>query len=124
MALLRCVEAVTAARNSARGDEKIGVDIVLRALDAPLRQIADNGGIDGSVVADEVSQKSNNIGFDANAAEYVDMFKAGVIDPAKVVRTALSNAASIAGLMLTTETLVTTYDDEDKKKTRVEGSVA
>ncbi len=124
VALLRCVEAVTAARNAARGDEKIGVDIVLRALDAPLRQIADNGGIDGSVVADEVAQRPTNVGYDANAGEYVDMFKAGIIDPAKVVRTALSNAASIAGLMLTTEALVTTYDDEDKKKTRVEGSVA
>ncbi len=124
VALLRCVEAVTAARNAAKGDEKIGVDIVLRALDAPLRQIADNGGIDGSVVADEVSQRPGNVGYDANSGEYVDMFKAGIIDPAKVVRTALSNAASIAGLMLTTETLVTTYDKEDKKKTRVEGSVA
>ena len=124
VALLRCVEAVTAARNSARGDEKIGVDIVLRALDAPLRQIADNGGIDGSVVADEVAQRATNVGYDANTCEYVDMLKAGVIDPAKVVRTALSNAASIAGLMLTTEALVTTYDDEDKQKTRVEGSVS
>ncbi len=123
VALLRCAEAVTAARGSARGDEKIGVDIVLRALDAPLRQIADNGGIDGSVVADEVSGRAANVGYDANTGEYVDMLKAGIIDPAKVVRTALSNAASIAGLLLTTETLVTTYDDEDKEKTRVEGSV-
>ncbi len=124
VALMRCVEAVTAARGAARGDEKIGVDIVLRALDAPLRQIADNGGIDGSVVADEVAQRPLNVGYDANSGEYVDMFKAGIIDPVKVVRTALSNAASIAGLMLTTEALVTTYDKEDKKKTRVEGSVA
>jgi len=124
VALLRCVETVTSARNAARGDEKIGVDIVLRALSAPLRQIADNCGIDGSVVADEVAEKPTNVGYDANVGEYVDMFKAGVIDPAKVVRTALSNAASIAGLMLTTEALVTTYDDEDKKKVRVEGSVA
>ncbi len=124
VALLRCTEAVTAARNAARGDEKIGVDIVLRALSAPLRQIAANGGIDGSVVADEVSQRPANTGYDANTGEYVDMFKAGIIDPVKVVRTALSNAASIAGLMLTTEALVTTYDKDDKKKTRVEGSIA
>jgi len=123
VALLRCTEAVTAARNAARGDEKIGVDIVLRALDAPLRQIAANGGIDGSVVADEVTQRGGNVGYDANSGEYVDMYKAGIIDPVKVVRTALSNAASIAGLMLTTEALVTTYDKEDKKKTRVEGSI-
>jgi chaperonin GroEL len=124
VALLRCAEAVTAARSQARGDEKIGVDIVLRALDAPLRQIADNGGIDGSVVADEVAERSANVGYDANTGQYVDMLKAGIIDPAKVVRTALSNAASIAGLMLTTEALVTTYDKDDKKKTRVEGSIA
>ncbi len=123
VALLRCTEAVTAARNSARGDEKIGVDIVLRSLSAPLRQIAANGGIDGSVVADEVAQRPLNVGYDANTCEYVDMFKAGIIDPVKVVRTALSNAASIAGLMLTTEVLVTTYDKDDKKKTRIEGSV-
>ena len=123
VALLRCTEAVTAARNSARGDEKIGVDIVLRSLSAPLRQIAANSGIDGSVVADEVNQRPVNVGYDANTGEYVDMFKAGIIDPVKVVRTALSNAASIAGLMLTTEALVTTYDKEDKKKTRVEGSI-
>ena len=90
----------------------------------PLRQIAANGGIDGSVVADEVAQRPLNVGYDANTCEYVDMFKAGIIDPVKVVRTALSNAASIAGLMLTTEVLVTTYDKEDKKKTRVEGSIA
>jgi chaperonin GroEL len=124
VALLRCQEAVEKARNSARGDEKIGVDIVLRALDAPLRQIVDNGGKDGSVVADEVREKPVNVGYDANKQEYVDMFKAGVIDPVKVVRTALANAASIAGLMLTTEALVTTFDKEDKEKRRVEGAVA
>jgi len=124
VALLRCREAVTASRTAARGDEKIGVDIVHRALDAPLRQIADNGGIDGSVVADDVAQRGVNTGFDANTGDYVDMFKAGIIDPVKVVRTALANAASIAALMLTTETLVTTYDKEDKEKNRVEGSVA
>ncbi len=124
VALLRCREAVEAVRSSARGDEKIGVDIILKSLDTPLRQIADNGGIDGSVVADEVAQRGGKIGYDANAGEYVDMFKAGVIDPVKVVRTALDNAASIAGLMLTTEALVTTFDQEDKDKSRVEGSVS
>jgi chaperonin GroEL len=124
VALLRCREAVEAVRSSARGDEKIGVDIILKSLDTPLRTIADNCGIDGSVVADEVSQRGGKIGFDANAGEYVDMLKAGVIDPVKVVRTALDNAASIAGLMLTTEALVTTFDQEDKDKSRVEGSVA
>jgi chaperonin GroEL len=88
-----------------------------------MKQIADNCGIDGSVVVDEVSQKPTNTGYDANAGKYVDMLKAGIIDPAKVVRSALSNAASIAGLMLTTEALVTNFDKEDKEKNRVEGSV-
>ena len=123
VALLRCQEAVSASRSGAKGDEKVGVDIIGRVLSAPLKQIADNGGKDGSVIVDEVNQKSNNIGYNANADEYVDMYKAGVIDPVKVVRTALANAASIAGLMLTTEALVTNLEDEDKDKQRVEGSV-
>jgi chaperonin GroEL len=123
VALLRCKEAVEKARSGAKGDEKIGVDIVLHALSAPMKQIVDNCGLDGSVVADEVGQKSANVGYDANKAEYVDMYKAGIIDPLKVVRSALSNAASIAALMLTTEAMVTTFDKDDKKKTRIEGAV-
>jgi len=123
VALVRTIEAVEKARSSAKGDERIGVDIVLHSLSAPMKQIADNCGIDGSVVVDEVLQKSNNTGYDANAGKYVDMLKAGIIDPVKVVRSALGNAASIAGLMLTTEALVTTLDKEDKGKNRVEGSV-
>jgi len=123
VALLRCETAVSNARSSAKGDEKIGVDIISRVLAAPLRQIADNGGIDGAVVVDEVRQRGKNEGYDANHAVYTDMFKAGIIDPVKVVRTALSNAASIAGLLLTTEAMVTNFDDDDKKKQRVEGSI-
>ena len=124
VALLRCREAVEKARTSARGDEKIGVDIVLNALDAPIRQIASNAGIDGSVVADELLQKDVNIGYDAHAGQYVDMFKAGVIDPKKVVKTALTNAASIAGLLLTTDAMVSNFEDEDKNRARVEGAIA
>ena len=124
VALLRCQEAVEAARKTAKGDEKVGVDIVLGALDAPIRQIASNGGIDGSVVADIVSGKPKNTGYNAFTGQYVDMLKAGVIDPAKVVRTALANAASIAGLLLTTDAMVSNFEDEDKKKRRVEGVVA
>ena len=137
VALLRCHEAIQAIKKSAlknedgktvasaaKGDEAIGVDIVLGALGAPIRQIADNGGIDGSVVADTVSEKSNNQGFNANTGEYCDMFTAGVIDPAKVVRTALANAASIAGLLLTTDAMVSTFDEEDKKKRPIEGAIA
>jgi chaperonin GroEL len=123
VALVRCREVVENVRSQSKGDERIGVDIVLHALEAPMKQIADNCGIDGSVVVDEVSQKPMNTGYDANAGKYVDMLKAGIIDPVKVVRTALSNAASIAGLMLTTEALVTTLDKEDKSKQRVEGSI-
>ena len=123
VALLRCREAVEKARAQAKGDEKIGVDIILHSLEAPIRQIAENGGIDGAVVADEVADKDLNVGYDANKGEYVDMLKAGIIDPVKVVRVALTNAASIAGLMLTTEALVTNLDKEDAKKQRIEGSV-
>ncbi|QDS98921.1 60 kDa chaperonin [Adhaeretor mobilis] len=123
VALLRCKEAVQAARSGAKGEEKIGVDIVAKVLDAPMKQIADNCGLDGSVVADEVSQKGASIGYDANNGEYVDMFKAGVIDPAKVVKTALTNAASIAGLILTTEALVTNFDANDQDKRAVVGSI-
>ncbi len=115
VALVRCREAIEKVRGSAKGDEKIGIDIVLHAIEAPMRQIADNCGIDGSVVVDEVRQKSGNVGFDANSREYVDMYKAGIIDPVKVVRSAIANAASIAGLMLTTEALVTNLEDDDKK---------
>ena len=123
VALLRCKEAVEKVRSSVRGDEKIGVDIILRSLGMPIRQIADNCGVDGSVIADEVSQKSGNIGYDACSGKYVDMVKAGIIDPLKVVRSALQNAASIAALMLTTETLVTDFDKDDKKKRAAEGVV-
>jgi chaperonin GroEL len=123
VALLRCREAVEKARSQAKGDEKIGIDIVLHSLEAPIRQIAENGGIDGAVVADEVADKDLTMGYDANKGEYVDMLKAGIIDPVKVVRVALTNAASIAGLMLTTEALVTNLDKDDAKKHRAEGSV-
>ena len=123
VALLRCQEALEKARGSAKGDEKIGVNIILNAVTSPLKQIADNCGIDGSVVVDEVQQKAKNQGYNANTGQYVDMLKAGVIDPVKVVRTALSNAASIAGLLLTTEAMVTNLEQEDKDKTRIEGSI-
>jgi chaperonin GroEL len=122
VALLRCKEAVEKAKKGADDDERIGVDIVLKALAAPMMQIVDNGGEDGSVVADELSDKPVNQGYDANSGKYVDMFKAGIIDPVKVVRTALANAASIAALLLTTEALVTNID-KDNKDAKAEGSV-
>ena len=122
VALIRCTEAVEKARDAAKGDERIGVEIVLNALSSPLKTIVDNGGMDGSVVADEILQKSGSWGYDANAGQYTDMYKAGIIDPVKVVRTALSNAASIAALLLTTEALVTNLEKDDTQA-RVEGSV-
>jgi chaperonin GroEL len=123
VALLRCQGAVDKVIKSLEGDEQIGARIVRRALEAPLRQIANNGGRDGAVIVDEVRGLSENMGYDANTGEYVDMYKEGIIDPAKVVRIALSNAASISALMLTTETMVTNLDKEDKDKQRVEGAV-
>ena len=97
--------------------------LLIRDGAAPMITIVNNGGKDGSVVADEILEKGGNIGYDANTGEYVDMYKAGIIDPVKVVRTALANAASIASLLLTTEALVTNLDKEDKKKRSVEGAV-
>ncbi|MFP6693499.1 MAG: chaperonin GroEL [Pirellulales bacterium] len=124
VALMRCREAIEAAKAKAKGEEKIGANIVLKAIDWPLRQIADNAGIDGSVIVDEVSRKPLNTGYDANKGEYTDMLKAGIIDPVKVVRTALANAASISALMLTTEALVTNFDEKDEDKKRVAGAIA
>ncbi|MDA0808176.1 MAG: chaperonin GroEL [Planctomycetota bacterium] len=123
VALLRAIEAVNAVK--AKDDELIGVQIVARALEGPIRQIATNCGEDGSVIADEVKQQKTNVGYNANTGEYVDMFKAGIIDPAKVVTSALKNAASIAALMLTTSVCITRTDSLDGKgkKARVEGSV-
>ena len=125
-ALLRCVPVVEALAEKLKGDERIGAEIVARALSKPARQIAENCGKDGAVIADEVTaqgEKNPNIGYDANNDKYVDMLKAGIIDPLRVTRSALTNAASIAGLMLTTEVMVTKIDEDDKKS-KVTGSVA
>ena len=122
VALLRTIEAVEQTR--AKGDEKIGVQILAKSLEAPIRQIAENCGVDGAVIADEVRHMKKNTGYDANTGEYVDMYQAGIVDPTKVVKSALSNAASIAGLMLTTQVLVTNTDEpEGGAKPSVEGSV-
>ena len=123
VALLRSIEAVEKVKGK-NDDEKIGISIVARALEGPIRQIAENCGTDGAVVADEVKQLTGSKGYNANSGEYVDMFKAGIIDPAKVVKNALKNAAPIAGLMLTTQVLVTRSDStEGNKLADVEGSV-
>ena len=96
-------------------DEQIGVAIVKRALEEPLRQIVQNAGKEGAVVVERVrTDKNDNFGFNAQTEAFEDLVKAGVIDPAKVTRTALQNAASIAGLMLTTEAMVSEIPEEDK----------
>jgi chaperonin GroEL len=123
---LRAIKEVEKARARARGDEKIGCDIVMRALRAPTAQIADNSGEQGEVVVAELLErleKEKNLGYNANTGEYVDMFKAGIIDPAKVARTALEMAASVAGLMLTTNVLVTELKDKEKEEEPIAGSV-
>ena len=117
-ALIRASTVLEGMR--AKGDRKFGIEIVRRACEAPLRQIAENYGEDGSVIVDELWSHKKGEGFDALTGEWVDMIKAGIIDPTKVVRSALQNAASIAGLMLTTDTLVTSIEDETEA---VEGAI-
>ena len=116
---LRAIEHVQKARAKARGDEKTGFDILSKALKVPTRQIVENGGGQGDVVVAELLDKSGNIGYDANTGQFVDMFKAGIIDPAKVARTALQNAASVAALMLTTNVVITDLKDDDKENAAV-----
>jgi chaperonin GroEL len=113
-ALLRCLAAIEKVK--LHDDEAVGLGIVKRALEEPTRQIAQNSGAEGAVVVGKIREsKDENYGFNAETNEYGDMVKMGVIDPAKVTRLALQNAASIAGLMLTTEALVAELKEDDKK---------
>lgn len=120
---LRAIEKVKAAKKQAYGDEQIGYDIIAAALKSPTKQIADNGDQDGDVIVEKLLEQSGNMGYDAAADKFVDMVEAGIIDPAKVSRSALQNAASVAGLMLTTNVLITDLKDDDKDKPAIEGSV-
>jgi chaperonin GroEL len=105
-------------------DEQIGVQIILRALEEPLRQIAENAGAEGSIVLDKVrSNKNHNFGYNAQTDDYEDLVEAGVIDPAKVTRTALQNAASIASLLLTTECVVVERKEDDKAAPAMPGGM-
>jgi chaperonin GroEL len=97
------------------GDQQIGVEIIIKALVAPTKQIADNGGYEGSVIVEKLKSKEKGIGFDVNIGEFVDMIKVGIVDPAKVTRSALQNAASIGGMILTTECLITDKPEEKKE---------
>jgi chaperonin GroEL len=112
VALLRCLPALEALK--LEGDEKIGLDIVKRAIEEPLRALAINAGVEGSIVVQEVKKRKGNEGYNVSTGEYEDLVKAGVVDPKKVTRTALQNAASIAGLLLTTECLITELPEKEK----------
>jgi chaperonin GroEL len=114
VALIRCIPAIEAVKTD-DDDEKIGVDIVKRAVEYPTRALADNAGVPGSVVVAEVRRRKGNDGYNVGTAVYEDLVKAGVVDPKKVTRTALQNASSIAGLLLTTEALVTEIPEKEKK---------
>ncbi len=116
VAYLRCVPALEKLQKELQGDVATGVDIVRRALEAPIRMIAQNAGVDGAIVVQKVRESSSrNFGYDAQAGRYVDMLEAGIIDPTKVSRSALQNAASVASLLLTTEALVAEVPEEKEK---------
>ncbi|MBL05746.1 MAG: chaperonin GroEL [Planctomycetes bacterium] len=115
VALLRCASVLDDLECDGDTEESIGVDIVRRAIEAPIRQIAENAGLDGAVIAEQVKKAEGNQGFNALTNEHVDLVEAGVIDPAKVTRSALENAASIAGLLLTTEAIISEIADDSKE---------
>lgn len=111
--LVDCIPAVAKLLDETDGDEKTGISIVVRALEEPIRQIAENAGLEGSIVVEKVKDLDDGIGFDALNEEYVDMIKAGIVDPTKVTRSALQNAASVAAMVLTTEGAVVDIEEED-----------
>ena len=127
VAFLRAIEAVENGKRQAKGDEKIGFDIVAQALRSPARQIADNAGEDGEVIVDQILENKNpSYGYNAATDEYGDMFKLGIIDPTKVAKTALQNAASVAGLALTTDVMITELKEKkgEKESQLVAGAVS
>jgi chaperonin GroEL len=120
LALIRAQKALDSLQLT--GDEAIGVQIVRRAIEAPLRQLADNAGLEGALVVSEAKRRKGNEGLNIATNEWVDLVKAGVVDPTKVTRSALQNAASIAGLMLTTEVMITRID-ADAPGNKVSGAI-
>lgn len=121
VALLRCLSALKGMKLD-NHDQKMGVAIVMKALEEPIRQIVNNAGVEGSVVVEKVKgSKETNYGFDAQNEEYVDLIKAGIIDPTKVTRTALQNASSVASLMLTTSVMIADLPEEEKKMPSMPG---
>ena len=123
VAFLRAIDAVKAVRKKVRGDEKIGVDVIAKALEEPTRQIAHNAGQDGDVIVEEIKAKTGPAGYDAQSLQFTDMFEAGIIDPTKVARCALQYAASVAGIMLATQTMVTDIPEDEEEEKPVEGSI-
>ena len=123
VALLRAQAAIEKAKGKLRGDEKYGADIVLRAMEQPMCTIADNAGQDGSVVVETAKEGKGNYGFNAKTGEYEDLVKAGILDPAKVVKSALQNATSVAALLLTVDTMVTELKEKGEGKDLVAGAV-
>src|SRR2546421_8525972 len=113
VALIRAQKAIENLRGL-NEDEKVGVQIVRRAVEEPMRQLANNAGAEGALIVEEVKKRKGNEGYDVAKGEYVDLVKAGIVDPTKVTRSALQNAASIAGLLLTTESLVTVVTEKEK----------
>jgi chaperonin GroEL len=113
VALIRCLPAIEAVK-TANEDEQIGVGIIKRSVESPLRALAINAGVEGSVIVDQVKKSKGNEGYNVATGEYEDLVKAGIVDPKKVTRSALQNAASIAGLLLTTECLITDLPEKDK----------
>ncbi len=113
LTLLSTEKAMKEVANKLEGDEKIGAEIIIRAIQAPMRQIANNAGVEGSVIVEKAKSQKQGVGFNASNMEWEDMIKSGIIDPAKVVRSALQNAASIAGMLLTTEVLITDKPEKD-----------
>ena len=116
LALLRCMEAVSKEEAACEGDEKTGIQILKRALEAPARQIAENSATDGGVVVARMLGSQGNFGFDAARKEYVDLVEAGIVDPAKVVRTALENAVSVASVLLLTEATMTEIPEPKRER--------
>jgi chaperonin GroEL len=115
LALIKAVPALMKHDVSAlTNDEQVGFNIVKRALEEPIRQIATNAGLDGAIIADKAKTEKEGVGFNAATMKWTDMIKAGIVDPAKVTRSALQNAASIAGLLLTTECAVTDLPEPEK----------
>ncbi len=117
LALLRCTEALAKLEAEYQGDERTGVQIFRRALEVPARQIAENSAVDAGVVIHEMLAAAPTVGFDAARKEYVDLFEAGIIDPTKVVRVALENAVSVAGVLLLTEPTMTEKPEKPREGT-------